>query len=142
VGVAAGARRFGQQPYAWAAIAGSLAVAAALAGYSQTPTTQIPNKTPKPLLMPEANRLPDVNQQMEMRDGQQKKVKFDAANTERLRQMAEDSNALLTMAMALKAEVDNSKSDQLSVTALRKAEVIEKLAHDVKEKMKLTIAPN
>jgi hypothetical protein len=138
----AGAARHPARRVLWAFLAGALAVASAFAGYSQTPATQPPNKTPKPLLLPEANRPLDANQQMEMREKQQRKQNFEAANTERLRQLTEDSNALLTMAMALKAEVDSTSSGQLSANALRKADLIEKLARDVKEKMKLTIAPN
>jgi hypothetical protein len=41
--------------------------------------------------------------------------------------------------MALKAEVDKTNKDMLSLNVIRKADEIEKLAHDVKEKMKLTI---
>ena len=47
---------------------------------------------------------------------------------------------LETMAMSLKAEVDDSKSDSLSQNALRKADTIEKLARMVKETMKLNVA--
>ena len=41
--------------------------------------------------------------------------------------------------MALKAEVDKTNKDMLSLNVIRKADEIEKLAHNVKEKMKLTV---
>ncbi len=126
-------------------VAGGMAAAgmvlmAALAAFSQS-TPEVP-KAPKPVLRPEANRLPDANEQMKLREGQKRKANFDAANSARLRQMSQDSDRLLTMAMALKAEVDQTHGDALSANALRKAEVIETLARGVKEKMKLTITPN
>lgn len=93
----------------------------------------------KPYLIPEANRLPDANDQMKMRDKDAKQQSFDAANTERKKQLSDDSAKLLTLAMALKAEVDKTNKDTLSLNVIRKADEIEKLAHDVKEKMKLTV---
>jgi hypothetical protein len=39
--------------------------------------------------------------------------------------------------MALKAEVDKTNKDMLSLNVIRKADEIEKLAHNVKEKMRL-----
>jgi hypothetical protein len=56
--------------------------------------------------------------------------------------MMQASEMLETMAIALKAEVDNSSSGTLSPEVLRKAEVIEKLAHIVKDRMKMTVLPN
>jgi hypothetical protein len=35
--------------------------------------------------------------------------------------------------------VDKTNKDMLSITVIRKADAIEKLAHQVKEKMKLTV---
>ena len=134
------ARPTGSRPVVrWAAVILGV-VLTATTGPSQT--ASVPAKVPKPILIPEANRLPDANDQMAMRERKQRKVNFEAANTERLRQLTEESGMLLTMAMALKAEVDNTKSDKLSDNALHKADVIEKLARDVKDKMKLTVAPN
>jgi hypothetical protein len=67
---------------------------------------------------------------------------FDAANAERTKQIAEDSAKLLQLATDLKAEVDKTDKDTLSVTVIRKADEIEKLARAVKEKMKLTMGAN
>ena len=103
---------------------------------------QAPLHPEKPIILPEANRPPDANDQMKMRDAQSKKKNFDVANAERLKQMMQAADMMETMAIALKAEVDKSDSDRLSPEAIRKAETIEKLARLVKERMKMTMAPN
>ena len=59
-----------------------------------------------------------------------------SAGNDRKKQIAEESNQLLTMALALKAEVDKTTKDTLSMNVIRKANEIEKLAHTVKEKVK------
>jgi hypothetical protein len=91
------------------------------------------------ILLPEANRPPDANTQMAMREQQAKNVSFDAVNQERKRQIADDSTKLLKLAGDLKIEVDKTSKDTLSLGVIRKAEEIERLAHTVKEKMKLTM---
>jgi len=106
---------------------------------------QAPGQGPsvdRPLLMPDANRPPDANAQMAMRDQQGKKANYEAANLERKRQIADDSARLLKLATDLKTEVDKTSKDTLSLGVIRKAEEIEKLARSVKEKMKLTISAN
>jgi len=109
----------------------------ALTGAAQT-TQQNPNQTPmRPVLQPEANRLPDANDQMQMRDQQTKNQSFESANEARRKQISQESDQLLTLAIALKAEVDKTNKDTLSLNVIRKADEIEKLAHNVKEKMKL-----
>jgi hypothetical protein len=124
------------------AAAVALAVAAG-PGQQQQPMGgqgQAPSPNPnRPYLLPEANRLPDVNQQMEMRDQQGKQQSFAAANIERKKQIGEDSARLLKLATDLKAEVDKTTKDTLSLGVIRKADEIEKLAHSVKEKMKLSV---
>jgi hypothetical protein len=108
---------------------------------SQSPPPQEPSSTPdKPL--PDANRPPDANAQMAMHDQQGKDKNVGAASIERKRQITDDSARLLKLASDLKAEVDKTSKDTLSLGVIRKAEEIEKLAHSVKEKMKLTTAAN
>jgi len=58
--------------------------------HSQTPSN--PNKS---ILLPAVNRPPDANAQMAMREQQNKKQSFDAANLERKRQINDDSAHLL-----------------------------------------------
>jgi hypothetical protein len=106
---------------------------------------QAPGQGPsldRPILLPEANRPPDANAQMAMREQQGKKANYEAANLERKRQIADDSARLLKLATDLKTEVDKTSKDTLSLGVIRKAEEIEKLAHSVKEKMKLTMSAN
>jgi hypothetical protein len=58
---------------------------------------------------------------------------------EHKRQISDDSAKLLTLAMALKAEVDKTNKDMLSLDVIRKADEIEKLAHNVRDKMKVSV---
>ena len=108
-----------------------------VAGFAQS--SQPPSNTSRPLLMPEANRPPDANQQMMMREKNQVTRNFNAANAERRKELMEASEMLETMAMALKAEMD--QSDDLSKNTIHKADTIEKLARIVEDKMKLSVAP-
>jgi len=96
----------------------------------------------KPIHNPALTTPPDANAQMRMREEQTKKQNFDAANAERKKQLADDSTRLLKLATDLKAEVDKTTKDTLSLTVIRKADEIERLAHNVKEKMKLTMGAN
>ena len=104
--------------------------------------TAPPGSPDKPIILPEANRPFDPNQRMEMQEQQQKKVNFEAANAERKKQLGDDSARLLKLANELKAEVDKTDKDTLSIAVIRKADEIERLAHIVKEKMKLTVGAN
>jgi hypothetical protein len=127
-----------------------LAACAALtpvALWSQQSTQQAtPSTPPRPhsILLPEANRPPDANDLMEMREQKEKQDQEDkgktnaAVNVERKKQIADDSALLLKLATALKAEVDKTNKDTLSLDVIRKADEIERLAHSVKEKMKLS----
>ena len=54
----------------------------------------------------------------------------------RYEQMKRDSQRLLELTTELKAYVDNSGENILSMDVVRKAEEIEKLAHRVKENMR------
>jgi hypothetical protein len=127
------------------AVAAVTAVMASTAYRVRSQSTPAPSQTQnfnKPILLPEANRLPDANAQMSMREQQDKKKTFEAANVERKRQISDDSARLLKLASDLKAEVDKTSKDTLSLAVIRKADEIEKLAHNVKEKMKLTVGSN
>ena len=48
----------------------------------------------------------------------------------------EDSANLNKMAIELKQEIDKSSKDQLSLSVIRKAEALEKLAHSLKQRMR------
>jgi hypothetical protein len=92
-----------------------------------------------PRFPPELNRIPDKNQMEDMNSEKARKQSFEVANAERKKQIGDESAKLLKLATELKAEVDKTSKDTLSIGIIRKAGEIEKLAHDVKEKMKLTM---
>jgi hypothetical protein len=121
----------------WLAPAAVVFVPLTLGSFAQM--QQPPSHPPKPLIDPVANPTPDPNDQMQMRQRTVRMHNFDAANAERLRQMMKASDMLETLAIALKVEVD--QSGQYSPNELQKAENIEKLARIVKDRMKLTVAP-
>jgi hypothetical protein len=58
------------------------------------------------------------------------------ANLERAAALKTDTDKLLKLAVELKAYVDKSNENVLSVDVVKKAEEIEKLARSVKDKMK------
>ena len=55
---------------------------------------------------------------------------------ERHKRLQADTAKLVELTNELKAEVDKAAKDELSVDVVKKAAEIEKLAHDVKERMK------
>jgi hypothetical protein len=112
----------------------ALAIAAG-PGQNTAPGTPVSSEMPNP----QPNRLPGAVQQMETSEQQAKQQSFEAANAERKKQIADDSAKLLKLATELKTEVDKTTKDELSLGVIRKADEIEKLAHNVKEKMKLTV---
>jgi nitric oxide reductase activation protein len=57
-------------------------------------------------------------------------------NMDRQKQIVADTQKLLDLATQLKTDVDKSNKDTLSLDVIRKADEIEKLAKQVKEKMK------
>jgi hypothetical protein len=112
-----------------------LATASLLAFAQQAP----PGSPDRPLIDPVLSKPPDKNAQIQMQQQQQtKKASYEAANFERRRQIADDSAKILALATELKKEVDKTDKDTLSLNVIRKAEMIEKLAKGVREKMKLT----
>jgi hypothetical protein len=65
-----------------------------------------------------------------------KRARQVAADDDRHKRMVSDADKLLELATGLKAEVDKSTANETSVTAFNKADQIEKLAHDVKQRLK------
>jgi hypothetical protein len=57
-------------------------------------------------------------------------------NDDRHKRLAADVDRLLSLTNELKLDVDKTDKDQLSVEVIRKAQEIEKLAHDVQSRMK------
>jgi hypothetical protein len=119
----------------------SAAVACVMVCAALAPSRELTSQDmSRPILSPAANRPPDANDQMAMHQQQAKKANVDAANVERKRQISDDSARLLKLATDLKAEVDKTSKDTLSLGVIRKADEIERLAHAVREKMKLTMS--
>ena len=62
-----------------------------------------------------------------------------ALNAERQKSIVTDTGRLLKLATGLKAEIEASNSDELTAAEMREVNEIEKLAHNVRQKMSLTI---
>lgn len=91
-----------------------------LTGQGGIPVTSVPSESDTPI-SPQTEE-----EQAKMR------------NADRQKQLVADTQRLLSLANELKADVDKSTKDTLSLDVIRKADEIEKLAHTVKEKMKGT----
>jgi len=63
------------------------------------------------------------------------------ANKKRQQDLREETDRLFQLATELKAAVDKSNENLLSLEVVRKAEEVEKLAKKVKEKMKESVGP-
>jgi hypothetical protein len=114
------------------AVAGGLMLAMGSAGRgeqgSASGAVAQANQTTVPGLVPVAPRDEGT---VKMEDEQAK-----LRNAERQKKLVEDTTKLLALANELKAAVDKSDKNTLSLDVVRKADEIEKLAHSVKEKMK------
>lgn len=67
------------------------------------------------------------------------KINIEAYNRKREKDIADDSKKLLSLAIALKSDLEQDSGQGPSPRAISKANEIQKLAHDVKENMKLSI---
>jgi hypothetical protein len=88
---------------------------------------------------PAASLAPQFSQdpiQKEMQDRMYK-----AANKKRQQDIRDDTDKLFQLATELKAAVDKSNENMLSLEVVRKADEVEKLAKKVKEKMKEALGP-
>jgi hypothetical protein len=79
------------------------------------------------------------NQSQQEREMQDRQLK--EANKKRQQDIRDDTLKLYQLATDLKAAVDKSNENMLSLDVIRKAEEVEKLAKKVKEKMKDAIGP-
>lgn len=118
-------------------VAGVLALTSlrAFAGMPQQGSSQL---QPRPIVIP--NRTLDPHELNELEQRNAKRRNMDAANTERKRVIEDETNKLLILARDLKAKTDSLGTVILTPAMAREAEVIEILANDVKEKMKLTVS--
>lgn len=135
--LAAGRTLFGLNMGKWILAASLIAMTcfAAGKGYGQQGAAQVP---PQPIVIP--NRTLDSHELNDLAEKNARKRNYEAANVERKRVIDDETNKLLILARDLKMKTDNLASAPLTPTMVREAEVIELLANDVKEKMKLTIS--
>ena len=59
-----------------------------------------------------------------------------AVNDDRHKKLVSDVDRLISLSNELKTDVDKANKDELSLDVIRKAQEIEKLAHDVQGRMK------
>jgi hypothetical protein len=90
----------------------------------QSPSMQ-PNLQPPPPMGDDDNGVADMQAALEKR-----------AEKQRIEQLKSDTDKLLQLSVELKAYVDKSNTDVLSLDVMRKAEEIEKLAKSVHDKMR------
>jgi hypothetical protein len=119
-----------------------LFVGATLPAAQQTQQNGQQSSSSQPPVQPGPDRAWTTSPPLVIPEPQTGQQNFDAANIERRKQIADDSARLLKLATDLKSEVDKTTKDTLSLNVIRKADEIEKLAHTVKEKMKLTAGAN
>jgi len=122
----------------WVCVLAGLAFAALAPVAGQQPL-QSPPAAQAPA---SATPAPGADAQRNAGDGQAGKQNPDAASAERKKQPAIEAENLLKLATGLKAEVDKTTQDTLSLPVIRKAGEIERLAHAVREKTKLTESAN
>jgi hypothetical protein len=87
------------------------------------------------------NRPPDLGDQERMRQEHLDQQNYNAANALRQKQVADESAKLLKLANDLKTEMDATDKDTVSKNTLHKAEEIEKLARNIKQKMSISVIP-
>jgi hypothetical protein len=86
--------------------------------------------SPRPAAMPQVETRQDPAQK-EMQDRMTRE-----ANKKRQQDIRDDTDKLFQLATELKAAVDKTNENLLSLDVVRKADEVEKLARKVKEKMK------
>jgi hypothetical protein len=67
------------------------------------------------------------------------KINVEAYNRKREKDIADASRKLLSLAISLKSDLEHSSGSGLSSDAIKKAKEIERLAHDVKETMRVNV---
>jgi len=90
--------------------------------------------TPVPAVPQVETRQDPAQKEMQERMGRE-------ANKKRQQDIREETDKLFRLATELKAAVDKSNENLLSLDVIHKAEEVEKLAKKVKEKMKESVGP-
>lgn len=108
-----------------------------LPAFAGSPQVGAAQGQPRPIVIPNRTLDPHELNDLERKDA--KRRNLDAANAARKRVIDDETNRLLILARDLKAKTDRLGTGTLTPTMVREAEVIELLANDVKEEMKLTV---
>ena len=95
--------------------------------------TQQKSPTSQPLGMPADDVSPVPDNPM---SGSMKERRTKEFNDERHKRLEDDAAKLQALTTELKSEVDKANKDELSLDVMRKAAQIEKLAHDVQNRMR------
>jgi hypothetical protein len=113
--------------------AGTMLLAAPSVGLSHAPmqSTNINRGVPLPVSSGEGA----VQGQDAMVARQQEKLAETSADKKRA-QIVDGTAKLLQLATELKAEMDKTNKNQMSLDVIRKADEIERLAHDLKQQMR------
>ena len=128
------------------AMAGVFLFSAAAAGAQSTgnPTPDAPQMGPRcptcPIVI--AARPLSAKDKEDRASRSAEKSNFSAANAQRKLYIDDETNKMLILARDLKAKIEGLGTGRPSATMVREAAVIEFLAKDIKEKMKLTVNPD
>ena len=123
-------------PVAMIALAVLISIPGPAAALSQTPETSSKDAAVKSQDAA-APAKPDVsNKPIPDKPVTDKQSKEADALAQRQKQLADDTAKLLALANDLKAEMDKSTKDTLSLGVVKKAEAVEKMAHKVRDEMK------
>jgi hypothetical protein len=112
-----------------------LAAVLALPGGAQNIPQQPRAPMPQPIGQKVGDNLDDYGG-----DFSQQEERMRALNRERQKSLVSDTNKLLKLATELDMEVKNAGGNSLSSSEMRKLATIEKLAHNVKDKMTYSIS--
>ena len=129
-----------QGRWALICVAAAFFLAGAARAGQQPQAPDASHSTPDP--GPEAKGADAGDAQIKATDEKTPQPAGNATNAQHTRQIADDSARLLKLATDLKAEVDKTNKNTLSLRVIRTADELEHLAHSVREKMKLTVANN
>ena len=117
-----------------AACLGAVLVAAPSVGAARAQQSQtIPGTKPPGLTPIDGDRPDDSNDPMA---AQQRAGRARALADDRQKHIVDETAKLLQLATELKTDVDKSSKNELSIDVVKKADDIEKLAHDVKQRMR------
>jgi len=112
-----------------------LALLMAIRGGSQNVPGSTPRNPAQPIGLPPGGGLDDSPTGDSVEEGR----RLRALNADRQKSMIADVNKLLSLVNELNAEIARGNPDSLDPAQLRKVAEIEKLAHNVKDKMSISV---